>query len=191
MASVREGTEGFGLRPRSDRAWVSTLPARVLSLRRWLSSHSIARSERSRAVALDFETVEREPALPVGHSLTITGVERDGDGICIMYMIHPPLSRQAGGPHGKARDDGDDIGSAFGGAERGDGTTGVLRMPLPTTECFVVACAHELVGGLRTGVGTPRAQITNHTLSFRFESNTGSLRRADQTSLCRGRRTQS
>jgi hypothetical protein len=57
-----------------------------------------ARSERSRAVALDFETVEREPSLPAGHSLTITGVERDDRGIRIRYTIRPPLSPEAGGP---------------------------------------------------------------------------------------------
>ena len=93
------------------------------------------RSERSRAVALDFETVEQEPSLPVGHSLTITGVERDDHGIRIRYTIRPPLSPQAGGPCGEAKNDCDyaydDLGGAFGLAEPVDRTTGVLTMPLP------------------------------------------------------------
>jgi hypothetical protein len=95
-----------------------------------------ARSERSRAVALAFETVEREPSLQVGHSLTITGVERDSHGIRIRYTIRPPLSAQAAGPRGEARDDCDyaydDLGGgAFGRGEPVDRTTGVLTMPLP------------------------------------------------------------
>jgi len=94
-----------------------------------------ARSERRRAVALDFEAVEQEPALPVGHSLTVTGVERDGDGICIRYVIRPPVSPQDADPHAEARDDCDysydDIGGAFSVAGPGDRTTGLLRMPLP------------------------------------------------------------
>ena len=64
-----------------------------------------ARMERSTAVPLDFETVEYEAGLPVGHSLTITGVEHDAHGIRIRYTIRPPLSPQLGGPRGEARDD--------------------------------------------------------------------------------------
>jgi hypothetical protein len=37
-----------------------------------------ARLERMEPVPLRFEVVEGDPALPAGHSLTITGVERDG-----------------------------------------------------------------------------------------------------------------
>jgi hypothetical protein len=51
-----------------------------------------ARLERIVPVPLDFDVVERDPALPAGHSLTITGVERDGRGIRITYEIRPPLS---------------------------------------------------------------------------------------------------
>jgi hypothetical protein len=57
-----------------------------------------ARLERGRAVALDFVTVEQEPGLPAGHSLTITGVERDGYGVRINYTIRPPLPPRAGRP---------------------------------------------------------------------------------------------
>ena len=94
-----------------------------------------ARFERSRPVRLDFETVEREPALPAGHSLTIIDVERDEHGIRIRYTISPRLSRHAGAPRGEARDDCDhqyaDLGGALGLAEPRDRTTGVLTMPLP------------------------------------------------------------
>jgi hypothetical protein len=93
------------------------------------------RLERSRAIPLDFEILEQEPALPVGHSLTITGVERDGHGIRIGYTINPPLSPQAGGPRGEARDDCHheyaDIGGALGTVGPEDRTTGFLTMPLP------------------------------------------------------------
>jgi hypothetical protein len=96
-----------------------------------------ARFERSTTVPLDFETVEDEPALPVGYSLTITGVERDDHGIHIRYTIHPPLPRQAG-PRCEARDDcGQEYtntgGAFFGLAGPVDCTTSVggLTMPLP------------------------------------------------------------
>ena len=94
-----------------------------------------ARLERSRAVRLDFEIGEQEPALPVGHSLTITGVERDGHGIRIRYEIRPPLSPEADGPRAEARDDCEveyaNLGGALGLEEPVDRTTGVLTMPLP------------------------------------------------------------
>ena len=64
-----------------------------------------ARSERRRAVPLEFETVERQPGLPTGHSLTVTGVERDGYGIRIRYTLHPPLPPYAPTPRGEGRDD--------------------------------------------------------------------------------------
>lgn len=96
-----------------------------------------ARFERSTPVSLDFETVEEQPALPVCHSLTITGVERDDRGIHVRYTIHPPLSRQAGGPRGEGRDDCGqeyvDLGGHFGLAGTVDGTNfvGGFTMPLP------------------------------------------------------------
>ena len=94
-----------------------------------------ARSEQSRPVPLDFETVEQEPALPHGHALTITGVERDDHGVRIRYTIRPPLPPHAGGPRGEARDDYDhqyaNLGSTVGLAEPIDHTTGALTMPLP------------------------------------------------------------
>jgi hypothetical protein len=94
------------------------------------------RSQRSRAVALGFETVEHEPGLPGGHALTITGVERDDHhGIRIRYTVSPPLPPQAGRPRGEARDDCDyeyaDVGGFIGLAERSDHTIGSLTMPLP------------------------------------------------------------
>jgi hypothetical protein len=94
-----------------------------------------ARFERGRRVPLDFDAVEREPSLPVGHSLTITGVERDGRGIHITYTIQPPLSPQADGPRGEARDDCGceytHLGGFVGHAEPVDRSTGVLTMPFP------------------------------------------------------------
>jgi hypothetical protein len=94
-----------------------------------------AQLERSVAVALDFETVEQEPGLPAGHSLTITGVERDGYGIRIRYTIRPPLPLHVGRPHGEARDDCDHAYGSLGGfaglAKPLDRTTGGLTMPLP------------------------------------------------------------
>jgi hypothetical protein len=66
-----------------------------------------ARMERSRPVPLAFETDEQEPGLPVGHSLTITGVERDRGGIHITYEIRPPLASLADRPRVEARDDCD------------------------------------------------------------------------------------
>lgn len=94
-----------------------------------------ARLERSRRVPLKFESLERTAQMPVGHALTIMGVERGDYGILISYTIHPPLSPQVGRPRGEARDDrGDeyaDIGSVVGRAEPSDRSTGVLTMPLP------------------------------------------------------------
>lgn len=49
---------------------------------------STASVARSRPVPLDFETVEQEPVLPAGHSLTITGVERDAR--CLFRSSLPP-----------------------------------------------------------------------------------------------------
>lgn len=54
-----------------------------------------ARIVRSKPVPLDFETFEQEAGLPVGHSLTITSVERDALGIQITYEIRPPLASLA------------------------------------------------------------------------------------------------
>jgi len=96
-----------------------------------------ARIERSRPVPLDFETVEQEPGLPAGHSLTITAVERDARGIRIAYEIRPPLSSLAMRPRVEARDDCDQeypgLGQHLGLAGSKGRTTmiGGLTMPLP------------------------------------------------------------
>lgn len=84
------------------------------------------RADRARALPLSFETVEDQPALPAGHSLTITGVEREPYSIRISYAVHPPLPPDTGGPHAEARDDHGHSYEALGG----DHTTGFLRLPL-------------------------------------------------------------
>ena len=93
------------------------------------------RLERSTAVALDYETVEQQPGLPAGHTLTITGVDRDGYGIRINYTIRPPLPPPTGRPRGEAGDDDGyeyaDLGGFIGLAKPLDRTTGGLTMPLP------------------------------------------------------------
>lgn len=94
-----------------------------------------ARLERSTPVPLDFEIVEQEPGLPVGHTLTVTGVERDAYGIRITYTIRPPLPPHTRGPRGHARDDcGNEYtgrGGFVGLAKPADRNTGGLTMPLP------------------------------------------------------------
>lgn len=94
-----------------------------------------AQWERGKVVALEFETAEREPALPTGHTLTITTVERDGYGIRIRYTIRPPLAGQAAAPRAEGRDDRGDTYQDIGGFEGltgpADHTTGVLTMPFP------------------------------------------------------------
>jgi hypothetical protein len=96
-----------------------------------------ARLERILPVPLDFEVVERAPALPVGHSLMITGVERDGRGIRITYEIRPPLSSLAQRPRVEARDDwGHEyrhLGEVLGLAGSQDRTTtiGAFELPFP------------------------------------------------------------
>lgn len=94
------------------------------------------RLERSVPVPLDFEVVEQEPALPAGHSLMITAVERHDRGIRVIYTIRPPVSRQVGVSRAVARDDLDreyaNNGSGFIGlAKPVDRTTGGFTMPLP------------------------------------------------------------
>ena len=104
-----------------------------------------ARLERSRALALHLETVEQGLGLPAGHSLTITGVERDGDGIRIRYTVRPPVSAHAGRPRGEVRDDCDreyaDLGGFVGLAKALDRTTGGLTMPLAQPHASLCACA--------------------------------------------------
>lgn len=93
--------------------------------------------ERIRPVRFAFETVEQEPALPLGHSLTITGVGRDGGGIRITYEIRPPLASLADRPRVGARDDcgqeyrrlGESLGLA--GSKGRTATIGAFTMPLP------------------------------------------------------------
>ena len=96
-----------------------------------------ARMERSKPVPLEFENVEQESGLPVGHSLTITGVEREGRGIRITYEIRPPLSSRAMRPLVEARDDRDEgyigLGEFLGlaGSEGPTTMIGGLTMPHP------------------------------------------------------------
>ena len=97
----------------------------------------LARAEqedRAQAVALDFETVEEQPALPAGHTLMVAGVAREPYSIRISYMVRPPLPPGAGGPHAEARDDYgyqyDALGGGLGLADAADHTTGFLRLPL-------------------------------------------------------------
>lgn len=96
-----------------------------------------ARSERVVPVPLAFEVVEREPALPVGHALTITGVERDGRGIRIRYRIQPPLSPRPRPPGVETRDDCDRRSGGLGGSIGLTGskdrmlTLGAFTVPLP------------------------------------------------------------
>ena len=94
-------------------------------------------------VTLTFETIEKNPGLPDGYSLTILRVERDIHGIRINYEIVPPLPEAPShAPHGEARDDRgreyDDLGGAFGLAESGDRTDGVLTMPLPPDDTLLL-----------------------------------------------------
>jgi hypothetical protein len=79
------------------------------------------RREQVEAVPLEFDVVEREPALPAGHSLTITGVERDCRGIRITYEIQPPLSLPSDPPRVETQDD---CGQQSGGLGRSIGVAG-------------------------------------------------------------------
>jgi len=96
-----------------------------------------ARIDRNEPVPLRFETVEQEPGLPAGHSLTITGVARHARGIRIAYEILPPLPSPREVPCVEARDDCDQEYCGFaqyiGLAGSNDRTTmiGGLTMPLP------------------------------------------------------------
>jgi hypothetical protein len=96
-----------------------------------------ARLERIVPVPLDFDVVEGDPALPAGHSLTITGVERDGRGIRITYKIRPPLSPRPRPPRVETRDDCDQQSGGLGGSIGLAGSTdraitlGSFTVPLP------------------------------------------------------------
>lgn len=91
--------------------------------------------ERVTAVPLRFETVEESSGLPPGHSLTITGVQSDGHGVRVSYIVRPALALDARPPDGEARDDRNhtysDLGGALGLTELRDCSTGVLTMPFP------------------------------------------------------------
>lgn len=96
-----------------------------------------ARLERIVPVPLDFEIVEPAAGLPVGHLLTITGVEREPRGIRITYEIRPPLPPLADRPRVEARDDCDQEYSRFGqsmglaGSRDRTITLGSFVVPLP------------------------------------------------------------
>ena len=96
-----------------------------------------ARRERSKPAQLDFEAVEQQPGLPAGHSLTVTGVERQALGIRITYEIFPPLLSLVSRPRVEARDDRDQdyfgLAEFLGLAGSEDRTTmiGGLTLPLP------------------------------------------------------------
>ena len=97
-----------------------------------------ARLQRIVPVPLDFEVLEPEPSLPVGHSLTITGVERDGRGVRITYEIRPPLSSLAGPPRVEVRDDCDQeyrsVGGAIGLARSQDRTITLGSFTVPVQQ---------------------------------------------------------
>ena len=97
------------------------------------------------SVPLDIELVEREPGLPVGHSLRITGVERDGRGIRITYEIWPSLSSLACLPRAEAWDDCDQEYRGLGGGGIGLAgsqdcpiTVGGFTVPLPQPHALLL-----------------------------------------------------
>ena len=81
---------GYGPRAIADAFSTLTGPGTVTEALADLAQNE--RLERSRAVPLDFETAEQQAGLPVGHTLTITSVERDDHAIRIRYAIRPSLS---------------------------------------------------------------------------------------------------
>jgi hypothetical protein len=123
---------GYGPRAIAHAFGTLTGPGTVTEALATLAHYQ--RSESVKPVPVEFEIVEHDPGLPVGYSLTITGVERDDHRIQIRYTIRPPLSPQAG-PRSEARDDRDheysDLGGMVGLTEPRDCSTGVLAMPLP------------------------------------------------------------
>ncbi len=96
-----------------------------------------AQSERIVPTPLDFEVVEDEPALPAGHVLTITGVERCGPDIRVRYEIRPTLSFPTRRPRAEARDDANREYRGFPGSigvagSRGRTVTvGSFTVPVP------------------------------------------------------------
>ena len=103
-----------------------------------------ARLEQIVPVPLVFEVVESKPGLPVGHLLTITGVEREPRGIRITYEIRPPLPSPADRPRVEARDDcgqeyrslGQSIGLA--GSRDRTITLGSFVVPLPQPQASLL-----------------------------------------------------
>lgn len=95
------------------------------------------RLERVVPVPLEFEVIESEPALPVGRSLTITGVERDGRGIEVTYEVRPSFSSLECRPRVEARYDREQVyrGLAYavglGESQGGTITFGSIGIPLP------------------------------------------------------------
>jgi hypothetical protein len=112
-----------------------TGPATVEEALAELKEHE--RLERIAPVPLEFESVEREPGLPLGHSLAITGVDRDGRGIRITYEVRPPLPSLGHRPRVEARDDRDreyrHLGQSFGvaGSIGRTATVGAFTLPCP------------------------------------------------------------
>jgi hypothetical protein len=103
-----------------------------------------AQSEHIVPTPLDFEVVENEPALPGGHALTITGVERAGRNIRVTYEIRPPLPFPTRRPRAEARDDTNREYRGFPasigvGASRGRTVTvGALTVPVPESHASLV-----------------------------------------------------
>ncbi|HEY6396363.1 MAG TPA: hypothetical protein VIX82_02800 [Solirubrobacteraceae bacterium] len=135
--AVEKRLEELGYSPRAIAHAFSSLtgPDTVAEALAELAQN--ARMERIVPVPLAFETVEQEPGLPVGHSLTVTGVERDGRGISITYEIRPPLASLRDRPRVEARDDCDQqyrrLGETIGLAGSRDRmiTLGSFAVPLP------------------------------------------------------------
>ena len=128
-----------------------------------------ARLERSVPVTLDFEVAEREPALPVGHALTITGVERHGCAIRITHEIRPPLSSRVAlrasrrGTIATRNTTVSACRSVSQGSTAHDHTWFLCRASSGAT-VFTAACAYELVERLDVTLAWPGARTADHTL---------------------------
>jgi hypothetical protein len=103
-----------------------------------------AQVERIVPTPLDFEVVQDEPALPAGHALTITGVERAGPDIRVRYEIRPPLSFPTRRPRAEARDDSDREYGGFpasigvAGSRGHTATVGSFTVPVPEAQASLL-----------------------------------------------------